>query len=366
VTKSYWLPTYRYKPRSRDSGERLLLPESQNLCSFCAAHVFNQDLFTKIVDAKNRGDGNGNFRYTRIGNAMRKSVLEGCVWCRKLADGVTQNIEEQRFRDHWYATDNEDSEDEEDESVDEEEEHGDEEGQEEESNDNRENADSDGEDFPYNDADFPTEVDVMASSSELEIKLHFSQSAGSYFTSLEVHIQVLTDCGGDALGLLVEDNTAHLRFHTFAGRGFDTIPPLPHSYENAILTLFTGVQLFPKVPKEDELGSEENFATAREWIKEGAPHTYSNSDSFSPTRLISVSDSGPLRVIKSREHSSTVHLDYVALSYVWGANQTYVLDLETFEQKMGTLDTSCLPQSILDAIEVTRRLGFQYLWIDAL
>ena len=54
--------------------------------------------------------------------------------------------------------------------------------------------------------------------------------------------------------------------------------------------------------------------------------------------------SNPIRI-----EPSTIGTDYVALSYVWAASP------ET---------SNTLPNVVLDAIEVTKQLGFQYLWID--
>ncbi|KAH7393000.1 heterokaryon incompatibility protein-domain-containing protein [Pyrenochaeta sp. MPI-SDFR-AT-0127] len=48
--------------------------------------------------------------------------------------------------------------------------------------------------------------------------------------------------------------------------------------------------------------------------------------------------------------------DYIALSYVWGGVQPSI----------GALENKCLPQTIEDAITVTKELGRRYLWIDAL
>ncbi|KAF2735816.1 HET-domain-containing protein [Polyplosphaeria fusca] len=48
--------------------------------------------------------------------------------------------------------------------------------------------------------------------------------------------------------------------------------------------------------------------------------------------------------------------DYIALSYVWGGVQP----------SQGALENKCLPQTIEDAITVTRALCRRYLWVDAL
>ena len=47
-------------------------------------------------------------------------------------------------------------------------------------------------------------------------------------------------------------------------------------------------------------------------------------------------------------------------------NQTYVLTKGTLEEKCSNLDLSRIPKTIIDAIEVTRRLEYTYLWVDAL
>ncbi|KAJ3547000.1 hypothetical protein NM208_g1725 [Fusarium decemcellulare] len=48
--------------------------------------------------------------------------------------------------------------------------------------------------------------------------------------------------------------------------------------------------------------------------------------------------------------------DYLALSYVWGG----------IHPAPGALEEGTLPQTIEDAITITRRLGRRYLWVDAL
>ncbi|KAK3388378.1 heterokaryon incompatibility protein-domain-containing protein [Sordaria brevicollis] len=55
---------------------------------------------------------------------------------------------------------------------------------------------------------------------------------------------------------------------------------------------------------------------------------------------------------------------YVTLSYVWGSGP---VDLETMESSTAAPvlpDTSRLPRVISDAMEVVRRLGYKYLWVD--
>ncbi|KAF4943498.1 hypothetical protein FGADI_13374 [Fusarium gaditjirri] len=80
---------------------------------------------------------------------------------------------------------------------------------------------------------------------------------------------------------------------------------------------------------------------------------------------------GTLRVIDTVDNCvKEVHTpcDYICLSYVWGTGSQTQYTTKTRDQlsKPGGLDNVELPQTILDAIKVTRELGIRYIWIDAL
>lgn len=83
-----------------------------------------------------------------------------------------------------------------------------------------------------------------------------------------------------------------------------------------------------------------------------------------PRHLIGVSHAQGPRIVNHQCLPQTV--GYVALSYVWGTNQKYVLTKATLDEKRSGLDLAQLPRTIIDAIEVTQRLGYKYLWVDAL
>ena len=57
---------------------------------------------------------------------------------------------------------------------------------------------------------------------------------------------------------------------------------------------------------------------------------------------------------------------YVALSHCWGGTNTAILKKDMLSTMIGGIDWSQLPKTFQDAIYVTRRLGFRYLWIDSL
>jgi hypothetical protein len=60
--------------------------------------------------------------------------------------------------------------------------------------------------------------------------------------------------------------------------------------------------------------------------------------------------------------------DYVALSYCWGrSGNPYYTDQSNLERHISEgIELSSLPQTLRDAIELTRNLDLKYLWIDAL
>lgn len=79
-----------------------------------------------------------------------------------------------------------------------------------------------------------------------------------------------------------------------------------------------------------------------------------------PTRVLDIKPKPPvLRVFQGRRDH------YAALSYCWGGPQTVVTTQWTFEQFTKRIDDG-LSETLQNAIEITRNLDLQYLWIDAL
>lgn len=82
-----------------------------------------------------------------------------------------------------------------------------------------------------------------------------------------------------------------------------------------------------------------------------------------PSRMIDVA-CHPCKIV---DYSQAEHpKDYLTLSYTWGLNQDYVLTVSTLSAKMTALDHRRIPATITDAIVVTRKLRYRYLWVDAL
>ncbi|KAI1653145.1 HET-domain-containing protein [Daldinia decipiens] len=92
-------------------------------------------------------------------------------------------------------------------------------------------------------------------------------------------------------------------------------------------------------------------------------HQCTVNSTFRPTRLIDIGDPLHPHLV---ETGSVETEDYVTLSYVWGAKQNYTLTKDTLPTKLGSLDIQSIPSSVADAMDVTRKLSFRYIWVDAL
>lgn len=84
-------------------------------------------------------------------------------------------------------------------------------------------------------------------------------------------------------------------------------------------------------------------------------------------RLIDVNE----RCIRLYENydPSDPHAAFAALSYVWGPKHQKLLltaENEPRLSKQGAICNNNVSQTIYDAIEVTKALGLEYLWVDAI
>jgi hypothetical protein len=84
-----------------------------------------------------------------------------------------------------------------------------------------------------------------------------------------------------------------------------------------------------------------------------------------PTRVINVgsSSSNQQNLFLTQRASGA----YIALSYCWGRKaQPLVTSISNVESLCLDIPSSSLPQTIKDAIALTRKLCFKYLWVDSL
>ena len=120
-------------------------------------------------------------------------------------------------------------------------------------------------------------------------------------------------------------------------------------------------------PENLDVNSKDAFDLANSWISTclGSHGKCSNTSVPLPTRVLdlrAVEYGGLVKLCISQGKMAP----YVALSYCWGGPQLLVLTTATLETFIRGIPLVSTPQSIIDAILVCRRLGFQYLWVDAL
>ncbi|THU87280.1 HET-domain-containing protein [Dendrothele bispora CBS 962.96] len=80
-----------------------------------------------------------------------------------------------------------------------------------------------------------------------------------------------------------------------------------------------------------------------------------------PTRVIDCLDPSQPRLFIT----NGIEGYYLALSYVWGEHQPNRLKNENFDSYIQRIPAKEIPKTIMDAITVTHKLGFRYLWVDS-
>lgn len=90
---------------------------------------------------------------------------------------------------------------------------------------------------------------------------------------------------------------------------------------------------------------------------------------FLPRRLLDVGSVGDatIRLIDTDDLASGLaDARYICLSYCWGRNQPLVTTTWNLASHKRGLPIAKLPQTILDAVKITRDLQIAFLWVDAL
>ncbi|KAJ2988910.1 hypothetical protein NUW58_g3730 [Xylaria curta] len=127
------------------------------------------------------------------------------------------------------------------------------------------------------------------------------------------------------------------------------------------------LKALPIQPPGLDIGSERAFEKARQWLKTCRnKHSGCRSSKGNPlpTRVIDVSGE-KIHLIDTRAEGLK-HEKYVTLSYCWGGPQPVTTTKATLDQHLQVLPAGEFPQTIKDAITVTRALKVNYLWVDAI
>ncbi|KAI0440127.1 heterokaryon incompatibility protein-domain-containing protein [Xylaria telfairii] len=133
-------------------------------------------------------------------------------------------------------------------------------------------------------------------------------------------------------------------------------------------------------PKLADIASPTYFEILREWLTDcdnnhtGCHLETTETSPFRlPTRLIDVgrNEFPDVHLLETRscQELSTQHVRYIALSHPWGdkaENSHYYTTRSNISYHQTGIPVNKLPDTVKDAIRVTRALGVRYLWIDSL
>ncbi|EAA26648.1 HET-domain-containing protein [Neurospora crassa] len=124
-------------------------------------------------------------------------------------------------------------------------------------------------------------------------------------------------------------------------------------------------------PFGSNTGSDLSWQIASSWMAKCLSSHRKCNQSHSvapplPTRVIDVGSVGepcPPRLHVVTENTSG---RYATLSHRWASQGMLKLEVNNFEKFQQEIPWTSLPKTYQDAIEATRRLGIQYIWIDSL
>ncbi|TVY42633.1 hypothetical protein LSUB1_G005400 [Lachnellula subtilissima] len=148
------------------------------------------------------------------------------------------------------------------------------------------------------------------------------------------------------------------------------------SRKNAILGITTDEDSVPAIMEvvsgrraQLTANSEPCFKLARQCIK-NCLNGHSSSCPFDdaaslPTRVIDLGldmDAPKVRVFETKGLQGI----WVALSHCWGRIARFVTETSNLDERTQGIALADLPNTFLDAIKITRKLGYRYLWIDSL
>lgn len=118
--------------------------------------------------------------------------------------------------------------------------------------------------------------------------------------------------------------------------------------------------------------SESTLGLARSWLQTCQEHhSLCSSQSVFPQgyprRLLRLtSNNEKPKVCLSEVSGSMLDIRYLTLSHCWGTSLPLRLTLENYKSFLVGIPFEQLPMTFKDAIDITPRLGFHYLCIDAL
>jgi hypothetical protein len=121
-------------------------------------------------------------------------------------------------------------------------------------------------------------------------------------------------------------------------------------------------------PFSVSINLEDRLKQAQGWIQDCLKnHTECDSGKASllPTLVLDVNMAGTERDVRLVEFSTPTSARYVALSHCWGSTRPKAItNTATVETNKRCISWDALEKTFQDAVDMTRRLGVRYLWID--
>lgn len=138
------------------------------------------------------------------------------------------------------------------------------------------------------------------------------------------------------------------------------------------LTVVTGVvSAWPGIVQGAEISASSGSQKALEFAKAclktcDSQHLQCRFTSTRlPTRLIEVSQGNKTHV-RLVETQTLPGGSYVALSYCWGKGDNLKTTTANYSKMLSSIAVAAFPQTLQDAIHITRELSQNYVWIDAI
>ncbi|KAK4222767.1 HET-domain-containing protein [Podospora fimiseda] len=139
------------------------------------------------------------------------------------------------------------------------------------------------------------------------------------------------------------------------------------------LNLFEGRYKKPAPDVHVSTGSDTTLSMISGWIKDCATHHKDcklpdKAAPFIPSRLLFVGTRHRpmLKLVFFTEIPGPPYPTYTALSHCWGGHIACRLLVENLDQRLQSIPEETLPKNFSDGINITRRLGISYIWIDSL
>jgi hypothetical protein len=342
---------------------------TNHFCTECQTTLWTSELLNKFKSSSTSGQASFLYTYVDSAEHIRRAAIEGCPWCRGLANGIHGRAYLDSVYDAWAQGSQDD---------------------EEHSDDEEQDGDLDAPDSvplgadsgssmaddhdPAGIWDLETDHDTLAYPCRFKITLSFESNSEGIYAFLNIRIESIDLDQEHLLSKVTGERAVDLRYYLqdTCSKMSTMVDPSPQGSSDSGKSAPTS----PLSVEQSELsilGSDVNFSRTIAWLEKaerpkstGAQSPEASSAKRNPpSRLICVESKSTIRVVETTTLKSK-DIRYTCLSYVWGKNQNFQLLRSNMASLMKGFEYSELPKTIQDAVTVTRRLNYSYLWVDAL